>query len=212
MRSTWMLGVLLCAVPGLVGGVAAEAQTDVALSVYGAFHGTTNGNGTIQSPSNSAGGMIELRHISNPLVGWEATYSYNRDNQVYSSACAGVTCTSVAPQPVSANAHEISGDWVASVHIANLRPFALAGVGLLFNQPTGGQVEHNQRDQAGVPVRRGTRLGRVSAHRIAVSVSRKSLQGSGPDAALHVDERIHAYIGADDRGVSAVLAFFESRP
>ena len=140
MRSTWMLGVLLCAVPGLVGGVAAEAQTDVALSVYGAFHGTTNGNGTIQSPSNSAGGMIELRHISNPLVGWEATYSYNRDNQVYSSACAGVTCTSVAPQPVSANAHEISGDWVASVHIANLRPFALAGVGLLFNQPTGGQA------------------------------------------------------------------------
>lgn len=139
MRSTWMPGVLLCAGLGLVCGVAAEAQTDVALSVYGAFHGTTNGNGTIQSPSNSAGGMIELRHISNPLVGWEATYSYNRDNQVYSSACAGVTCTSVAPQPVSANAHEISGDWVASVHIANLRPFALAGVGLLFNQPSGSQ-------------------------------------------------------------------------
>jgi opacity protein-like surface antigen len=81
--------------------------------------------------------MIELRHISNPLVGWEATYSYNRDNQKYSSACEGVTCTAIAPQSVSANAHEVTGDWIASVHIANLRPFALAGVGLLFNQPTG---------------------------------------------------------------------------
>jgi len=131
--------LLLAGLATAGGAVAAQAQTDVALSLYGAFNGTTNGNGTIQSPSNSAGGLIELRHISNPLVGYEATYSFNRDNQVYRSACAGVTCTSVAPQPVSANAHEISGDWIASVHIANLRPFALAGVGVLFNEPTGGQ-------------------------------------------------------------------------
>ena len=138
MRRMWLRGLLLCA--GLACcAVSAKAQTDVALSVYGAFHARTNANGTIQSPSNSAGGMIELRHISNPLIGYEATYSFNRDNQVYSSACAGTTCTSIAPQPVSANAHEISGDWIASVHIANLRPFALAGVGLLLNQPTGGQ-------------------------------------------------------------------------
>lgn len=120
---------------------AAHAQTDVALSLYGAFNGTTNGNGTIQSPANSAGGIVELRHISNPIVGYEATYSYNRDNQTYRSSCTGVTCTSIAPVAVSANAHEISGDWIASVHIANLRPFALAGVGLLFNQPSGSQTQ-----------------------------------------------------------------------
>jgi|HubBroStandDraft_6_1064221.scaffolds.fasta_scaffold529668_1 opacity protein-like surface antigen len=145
MQSTWMPGVLLCASLALASGVEAQAQTDVALSVYGAFHGTTNGNGTIQSPSNSAGGMIELRHISNPLVGWEATYSYNRDNQVYSASVTPAVCVSPgpcgsAPAAVSANAHEISGDWIASVHIANVRPFALAGVGLLFNEPTGGQI------------------------------------------------------------------------
>ena len=140
MQRMVVRGFLLFAGLAVVGGAqAVRAQTDLALSLYGAFHGTTNGNGTIQSPSNSAGGMVELRHISNPLVGYEATYSYNRANQVYRSACAGVTCTSIEPQPVSANAHEISGDWIASVHIANLRPFALAGVGVLFNQPTGGQ-------------------------------------------------------------------------
>jgi opacity protein-like surface antigen len=146
MRKIWLRGTLLFAGLSAIGATWAQAQTDVALSLYGAFNGTTNGNGTIQSPANSAGGMIEVRHISNPLVGYEATYSFNRDNQVYRSTVAtgtcpiGVTppCGSI-PAAVSANAHEISGDWVASVHIANLRPFALAGVGLLFNQPAGSQ-------------------------------------------------------------------------
>lgn len=143
MQRRWKRLVMLCAGVGLAGAVAVHAQTDVALSLYGAFHGTTNGNGTIQSPANSAGGMIELRHISNPLVGYEATYSYNRDNQTYRPSAGVATCpvgvTCGQPASVSANAHEVSADWIASVHIANLRPFALAGVGLLFNQPTGNQ-------------------------------------------------------------------------
>lgn len=122
-------------------GLTAHAQTDAALSIYGAFSGTTNGNGTIQSPANSAGALIELRHISNPIVGYEATYSFNRDNQTYRSNCTGITCSTIEPASVSANAHEISGDWIASVHIANLRPFALAGVGLLFNQPSANQPD-----------------------------------------------------------------------
>jgi opacity protein-like surface antigen len=117
--------------------VPARAQTDVAASLYGAFGGATSGNGTVQSPSNSAGGLFELRHIDNPLVGYDVTYSYNRDNQVYkASVCPAEGCTIAA---ISANAHELSGDWVVSVHGANLRPFALAGVGLLLNEPTSGQ-------------------------------------------------------------------------
>jgi opacity protein-like surface antigen len=131
--------ILLCAFAAL-SAVAIHAQTDVALSLYGAFSGTTNGNGTQQSPSNAAGGMVELRHISNPIVGYDVTYSYNRANQNYKESCAaGITCLEISPQSVSANAHELTGDWVASVHVANLRPFALAGVGLLFNQPAGSE-------------------------------------------------------------------------
>jgi opacity protein-like surface antigen len=124
----------------LSAGVAAHAQTDVALSLYGAFSGTTNGNGTVQSPSNSAGGLAELRHISNPIVGYEATYSFNRANQKYSpTVSCGLPCGNISPATVSADAHEVTGDWVVSVHGANLGLFALAGVGLLFNEPVGGQ-------------------------------------------------------------------------
>jgi opacity protein-like surface antigen len=120
----------LCAAPSI-------AQTSVALSIYGAFSGATNGNGVAESPSNSAGGLFELRHISNPIIGWEATYSYNRANQTYTF------CGTVTPlcqrQSISADAHEITGDWVPSVHIGSVRPFAVLGVGALLNEPAGSQ-------------------------------------------------------------------------
>jgi opacity protein-like surface antigen len=120
-----------------LASVAAVAQTDVAASLYGAFTGTTNGNGTTQSPSNAAGGLLEVRHIRNPIVGYEGTYSFNRANQTYTQ-CGTINplCLRV---PVSANAHEVTGDWVASVKITNLRPFALAGGGILFDAPVSGQ-------------------------------------------------------------------------
>lgn len=126
----------------------AFAQTSVALSVYGAFSGRTDGNGVQESPSNAAGGIFELRHISNPIVGWEATYSFNRANQVYSTACgANVTCAPTTPAAISADAHEITGDWTPSVHIANLRPFGVLGIGALFNEPSGSQSSATSSDK-----------------------------------------------------------------
>lgn len=119
---------------------AASAQTDVALSLYGAFGQSTSGNNTRQSPANSAGGLVELRQIRNPLVGYEATYAYNRDNQGYYSVVNGGISTSISTGAISANAHEVTGDWIVSLKGANLKPFALAGGGLLLNMPTGGSV------------------------------------------------------------------------
>ena len=136
-----------------ISSAAIHAESDLALSLYGAFSGTTNGNGVQQSPSNAAGGIFELRHISNPLIGWEATYSYNRANQVYTSsgyACPVglVPCSAPTPTAISANAHEISGDWVPSIHVANLRPFGLLGVGVLLNEPAGSQSNTTSSNKA----------------------------------------------------------------
>lgn len=141
MHLEWMrrLAVAVLAVPSAI----ALGQTTAALSVYGAFNGSTNANGTVQSPSNAAGALVELRHISNPLVGYEATYSWNRANQAYSytpqvlcGVCAGYTTWT----PVPSNAHEITGDWVVSMHVLNVRPFVLGGGGLLFNVPSSGST------------------------------------------------------------------------
>ena len=128
----------------VLSAAVASAQTDVALSLYGAFSGTTSVGGATVSPSNSAGGMVEVRHIANPILGFEGTYSFNRANETYTSTVAvtcpiGVNC----PPPtarVGANAHEITVDWVPSVHVANVRPFGVLGVGALFNVPQSGQT------------------------------------------------------------------------
>lgn len=109
---------------------AALAQTDVAASLYGAFNQTTKGNGVVQSPSNAAGGLLELRHIRNPLIGYEATYSFNRANQAY------LLPGSISSAEISTNAHEFTGDWLVSLKLASFRPFALAGGGVLVNAPT----------------------------------------------------------------------------
>ncbi len=127
-----------------LASITAHAQTDVAASLYGAFSGTTTGNDVKQSPSNAAGGLLELRHISNPIVGYEGTYSYNRANESYTPTLfgcpAGFGPCIPTPASVSANAHEVTGDWVASLKIANFKPFALAGAGLLFDVPISGQT------------------------------------------------------------------------
>ncbi len=118
---------------------ACIAQTDVAASLYGAFNESTTFNSLKQSPSNSAGVSLDFRHISNPLVGYEATYAYNRADQAYqrSEVCSVLTC---GYQPVSSavpnNAHEITGDWIVSLKISSFRPFALAGGGILLNVPS----------------------------------------------------------------------------
>jgi opacity protein-like surface antigen len=132
----------LTAIAFAVAALSASAQTSIALSGYGAFSGTTTANGTQQSPANQAGGIFELRHISNPIFGFEGTYSFNRANQTYTSqpgACPAFGC-SISTETVRSNAHEVTADWTPSIHIANFRPFGVLGVGVLLDVPDNSQA------------------------------------------------------------------------
>lgn len=129
----------------------AQKQTDVAASIYGAFNASTTSVGVTQSAADAAGALLEVRRIVSPWIGFEATYSYNRANQSYITTTAQIlyppcptsgNCPPIYKQPiaaVSANAHSITGNWVFSRKMRNLRPFALAGGGLLLFIPSGGQ-------------------------------------------------------------------------
>lgn len=148
MRKHWMhvgrIALISIVVSG-AGITGALAQTDVALSAYGAFSGTTSSNGVQQSPANSAGGMFELRHIANPILGFEGTYSFNRANQKYTKTNQVCPVGFLPPCPptttaaIKNDAHELTLDWVPSVGLANLRPFGVLGIGVLINSPTSGQ-------------------------------------------------------------------------
>jgi opacity protein-like surface antigen len=131
---------------GLFFSAAAVAENSIGLSLYGAFSGTTTGNGVQQSPSAAAGGMFELRHIRNPIFGFEGTYSYNRSNQVY--RCSGTGCPTLVPQPIPANAHSFTADWIPSLHFANLRAFGVLGIGALFTSPSGSPPATQNSTQA----------------------------------------------------------------
>jgi opacity protein-like surface antigen len=141
MRHKFFYSLILLGIISLACA-AASAQTDVAASIYGAFSGTTTGDGIQQSPSNSAGVLIEARHIANPILGFEATYSYNRNDQTYTTGpvcpVSLVPCSSQTSVP--ANAHEFTADWIPSLHIANFRPFGVLGIGALVNVPASNDV------------------------------------------------------------------------
>lgn len=135
MRIRWIQAVSVCA--GLMAAAcAAGAQTDVALSAYRTFNTATTGNGLHQTPSNSIGGMLELRHIQNPFIGYEVTYSYNRNNQTYApvSGSCGFFC-SYGTLAQTAYQNEVGLDWVLSAKLGSLRPFAVAGIGFMITTP-----------------------------------------------------------------------------
>lgn len=131
MRNRFFLAAL-AAVLAVCSGPVLRAQTDVALSVYGAFSGRTDANGYTISPANSAGGIFELRHLANPILGFEGTYSFNRANTTYN---CGVSCGNISTATVKADAHEVTLDWVPSVKVLGIRPFGVLGVGALFHVP-----------------------------------------------------------------------------
>ena len=146
MQTRWMQRAFLLVGAAALASAVACSQTDIAGSVYGAFNGTTTNGVVSQSPSNAAGALLEVRHISKPYFGFEGTYAYSRANQGYSlsplpTACPTSGC-SITVASISANAHEVTADYLASVKIklTGFRIFALTGGGLLLDVPDNGHV------------------------------------------------------------------------
>jgi opacity protein-like surface antigen len=133
MRIKLSSAILVILAIAAAGSVRASAQTDVGLSLYGSFSGAVDQNGVQQSPASAAGGIVQLRHIHNPILGFEGTYSYNRANQRYK--CDSVSCGDITLATVKADAHEVTLDWVPSIKVLNMRPFGVLGIGGLFNVP-----------------------------------------------------------------------------
>jgi opacity protein-like surface antigen len=124
-----------------LGWMQARAQTDVALSGYAAFNQSTSSSSVIQHPASQGGYLVELRHINNPIMGFKVNYGFNRANQnyQYKQNCALVTsCTTTAG--ISADAHEATAEWVVSLKLLMIRPFAFAGGGVILTVPKGGTL------------------------------------------------------------------------
>lgn len=107
-------------------------NSEVALSAFGQFTNSTNGNDINVDPLKSLGGQATFRHVYSPLLGYEAGYGYTRFTDRYSSY----------PFAIQHNVHEFEGSYLlSSPSLLGLRPFGLAGVSALLYAPTlnGGQ-------------------------------------------------------------------------
>jgi opacity protein-like surface antigen len=118
----------LCAAILLLAPCAFSQSTDVSFNAFGRFNGSSTGNGATQSQDSAPGFMFGVRHYQNPLLGYEATYSYSPANQNLS----GFT--------EDANQQTVAADYVVSLPLAktNLRPFALGGAAASVFHPTNG--------------------------------------------------------------------------
>jgi opacity protein-like surface antigen len=131
--------VLFLLIAGL--GNRATAQTlknfEAAVSIFGQFTGTTNGNGIKDSPTDSLGALATARQSFHPWLGYEVNYSYTRFSERYSTI----------PFGVQNNVHEVSGAYlVQGPSFLGLQPFGAIGFGALIFLPTtvGGQKYHQQ--------------------------------------------------------------------
>ncbi len=79
-------------------------NSEVALSAFGQFTGSSSGNGIDVKPLDSLGGQATFRHVYHPWLGYEAGYGYTRFSDRYSSY----------PFAVQHNVHEFEGSYLLS--------------------------------------------------------------------------------------------------
>lgn len=137
-------------------------NTSVAIGVMGSINSSSTGNGTTQDAPNFGGGFLQVRYLASPLLGIEGSWSAVKASQSYDTitpvaipqfTCSTAPCA-LTPQPVEipSYANEVTADWIPSMRMGHLRPFAVLGAGLLINAPRNGQVTVTLTSPQGPPV------------------------------------------------------------
>ncbi len=151
IRFLFVCAVLVAlAFPALAATPKAKGETDLGLSGFFGFTQTATGNGVTHTTPHWYGGTAEVRHIASPLLGFELAYSIAAPHNDTWSASAplspsGFPCTPScsfmpAPSTIQTFDQTFSLDWVPSMKVGNLRPFAVLGIGALLATPDNGQV------------------------------------------------------------------------
>jgi hypothetical protein len=177
VRRSLSLFVLL-----LVAGPASQAfsQTlrnfDGALSAFGQFSGTTNGNGIEDKPTYSTGVLATARQSLHFWLGWEVNYGYTRFAERFKTPTYGIQ--------VQENMHEVTGAYLVqgpTIPILGLQPFGAVGVGTLVFLPTtvGGQ-RYNQQFRVPILYEVGVNYPILTSH-LGVRLQYRGLSYKTPD-------------------------------
>lgn len=125
-------------------GILSGGQIDIGASGFATFTSSSTGLGVVQTPTDSYGGMLEVRHIVSPLVGYEFAFSFNPNDQNYApkTGACGLVCQN-APTYITANQANFGINYVASYKTGNLRPFIIGGLGFMVTIPGAAKYGNN---------------------------------------------------------------------
>lgn len=162
MHLKWMKTALFCMGIAAMCGVSTYAQnapsaapahraapqarpeTDIGVGFYEAMNSSSQGIGTSQTPTNAAGGMLEVRHIASPWIGYEINFSFNPEDFSYAPTATncGFSCNN-APLKFTNKTSNAGLAWVFSHPMGRLRPFATTGIGFMIFEPDGNVQNNN---------------------------------------------------------------------
>ncbi len=129
-----VLAVALSAAAPLNAQQASAPKAAMNFDVAGSFKyvlaNNTNGNSITQTITHNPGGAVEGRYRKNNLTGFGISFSYNPSTQNFapSSGSCGYYCG----QPnysISSQDSKFDIEYVPSMEMGKMRPFALAGFG-----------------------------------------------------------------------------------
>lgn len=104
-----------------------EGQNEASVSMFGAFVKSTTQDGVRQSSNDTGGILFGYRHFFTSHMGVEVDYGVSRSTESYNFG--------TGPEGVSANRHEVTGEYVYRWHIQRFRPFVEAGGGAVVFDP-----------------------------------------------------------------------------
>jgi opacity protein-like surface antigen len=147
-----------------------------ALSAFGQFSGTTNGNGIEDKPTYSSGVLATGRQSLHFWLGWELNYGYTRFAERFKAPTYGIQ--------VQENMHEVTGAYLVqgpTVPILGLQPFGAVGVGALVFLPTtvGGQ-RYNQQTRVPILYEVGVNYPILTSH-LGLRLQYRGLSYKAPD-------------------------------
>ena len=117
-------------------GPPSYRQFDIGGSFSKTFVSSTSGMGMKQTPSDGMGGLFEARYLASPLLGVEMALGFNAADQLYEPITGACKLTCQNPKTsITASQVEATIDYVPSYKVGRLRPFGVAGIGVMITLP-----------------------------------------------------------------------------
>ncbi len=128
MKNTLLFLALLTT--SLASAFAQESRQDVSVGAMGIFPPTLDGNGVLQTPSKTLGGLASYRYMLTPRSGLEGNFGYWQNTEHF-------VTSSNAPSGIRVHARniELSSAFVFNFNFRNLNPFVEAGPAAILSRP-----------------------------------------------------------------------------